>query len=70
MTKRNKRIGALVALCVAAASAIGIAGCAEQRRKSSYKKRLLRRLAESLWTIRVLTRKTSCLMPCWMTREP
>ena len=26
MTKRNKRIGALVALCVAAASAIGIAG--------------------------------------------
>lgn len=29
MTKRNKRIGALVALCVAAASAIGIAGCAD-----------------------------------------
>ena len=29
MTKRNKRIGALVALCVAAASTIGIAGCTE-----------------------------------------
>ena len=29
MTKRNKRIGALVALCVATASAIGIAGCTD-----------------------------------------